>query len=261
MKILQNFANIPILSTGNGWMAVDKPAGLSVHNDPGADLCALVEKGFRSNPVLAEAVGGEPESGIHPVHRLDRQTSGVILLACDPEIFRRLSEQFEKRTVIKRYIAILHGRLPDPDTEDGWGLWDFPLSESAGGRNDPQGRGKRFKCRTRFRVTEHTPHYTLVECELLTGRKHQIRRHARLAGHAVTGDDRYGTVRSIRYLQERCGFFRLGLHAASLTFTPPEKACSETVTAAISPEMSALLDTDRNSENQSFFSSGGSSTS
>ncbi|GBC60622.1 RNA pseudouridine synthase [Desulfonema ishimotonii] len=237
---------IPVLRSGSGWLAVEKPAGISVHNDPGQDLCSIMVRKIAANAKFAEEIAFNPESGLNPVHRLDKQTSGVILLAWTPAIFRYFSAQFESGSVKKRYAAILHGELKKPETPDGWGLWEWALCKEARGRRDPVGKGKKADARTRFRVLQHTPHYTLAECELLTGRKHQIRRHARLAGHAVTGDTRYGTSRSVSFLKDRCHFDRLGLHAMSLTVTPPGAKDPVTIRSQGLPaEMQRLLDNDR----------------
>jgi 23S rRNA-/tRNA-specific pseudouridylate synthase len=160
----------------------------------------------------------DPEFGIHPVHRLDRETSGVILLAVRREMFRFFSNQFESRQVKKRYVAILHGMLENPDGKDSWGMWRWALAQGAGGRQNPEGSGPRQESLTRYQVLGHSAHYTMVQIELLSGRTHQIRRHAKLSGHPVVGDARYGSTRAIDYLKGNHAFDRLALHARALTF-------------------------------------------
>lgn len=169
-----------------------------------------------------EALAFDAQFGLHPVHRLDKETSGAILLACRKRVFDFFSRQFSRGTVAKQYLALVHGHLPAPTAPDGWGEWTKPLTQKAGGRRNPQGSGKRSACRTRYRVIQRSRHYTLVECRLHTGRIHQIRRHAALSGHPVVGDRRYGSMRACRYLAKHRNFKRLGLHSAALTLKLPD---------------------------------------
>jgi 23S rRNA-/tRNA-specific pseudouridylate synthase len=240
---------IPILSGGPGWLIVEKPSGLSVQGDKGQDLCSFLQSRINIDPGLRKKVDCVPGFGVVPVHRLDRVTSGVILLACRPETFTFFAMQFEQHKVRKRYIAVVHGDLPEPASEDGWGLWTWPLSKEAGGRLHPGGHSGSAPSETRFRVLRKSAHYTLIECGLLTGRKHQIRRHARLAGHAVVGDARYGTSRSLKFLREKKGFHRLALHSFSLQVRLPGTPAPQVFQSpAVPPEMLRLLEEDRRSE-------------
>jgi 23S rRNA-/tRNA-specific pseudouridylate synthase len=227
---------IPVIAAGNGWRVVEKPWGMSVHNDPGADLVSLARRG-----------PGTPGAfGIHPVHRLDRETSGVMILCSEREVLRFFARQFEAGSVIKRYVAVLHGRMQTAPGDSGWSTWDWPLAADAGGRRLPQGRGEVKECRTRFRVREVSRHYTMVECEPLSGRTHQIRRHARLAGHPVVGDRRYGSNRSIAHVREQCGFTRLALHAMEIRVLPPGGSRPVTFRSrAVPAELRGLFAGDR----------------
>lgn len=231
---------LPLLAKGDGWLAVDKPAGLTVHNLPGQDLCSMVGDALKKDPIGRE-IGYDPSVGIHPVHRLDRETSGVMLLACHQMVIREISTRMQDDSTRKSYAAILHGRLPVPPDSEEWIDWGWPLTKSAGGRRHPAGKGKQLPSRTRVRVIRHTERYTLVTCELETGRKHQIRRHAKLAGHAVVGDDRYGTRRSVEFLKQK-GFDRLALHARSLTIRLPGAASPLEIRSPTLPQaMQTLL--------------------
>jgi 23S rRNA-/tRNA-specific pseudouridylate synthase len=234
---------LTVLCRGPGWAAVEKPPGMSVHNDPGRDVVSLLPG------LLAAAEPGRsrPEAiqAPSPVHRLDRETSGVLLLGTDPEVLRFLSGQFARGLVSKTYAALVHGRVPDPDGPEALGIWDFPLSKTSGGRSDPAGRGPLLPSRTGFGILARSVRYTLLEVRLFTGRQHQIRRHAKLAGHPVAGDARYGSKRSIDWLRSFRGFSRLGLHALSLTFTPPEQPLPLTVVSRGMPsEFLDLLEKD-----------------
>ena len=237
---------IPVLVTGKGWLVVDKPAGITVHNHPGRDVCSLVSAFIQKQPSVFAQIDMDSNFRVNPVHRLDKETSGIILLAATPEMFRFFSKQFESRQVKKRYIAILHGMLKHPHGTDPWGTWRWALAKTAGGRLHPEGGGPRQPANTRYRILDRSARYTMVEIELLSGRKHQIRRHAKLSGHAVVGDARYGSKRAADYLKKNFAFDRLALHAHALTFRLPGKTATETVTTrAIPGQMQNLFKDDR----------------
>ena len=109
---------IPVLATGKGWLVVDKPAGITVHNDPGRDVCSLVSGFIQKEPSVLAQIDMNSDFRVNPVHRLDKEASGLILLAATPEMFRFFSKQFESRQVKKRYVAILHGMLESPQGAD-----------------------------------------------------------------------------------------------------------------------------------------------
>jgi len=237
---------MPVLAAGKGWLAVDKPAGVTVHNASGRDVCSLASAYIQKEPAVCGQIAMDPDFGVNPVHRLDKETSGIILLATTPETFRFFSKQFESRQVKKGYIAILHGRLEDPHGNDLWGTWRWALAKTAGGRLNPEGAGQRQTGETRYRVLDRSVHYTMVEIELLTGRKHQIRRHAKLAGHPVTGDTRYGSKRAADCLSRNFTFDRLALHAHALRLLLPGGTAPEIVkTPAIPDQLRDLFDNDR----------------
>lgn len=234
---------VPVIAGGPGWLVANKPGGMSIHNDPGADLCARLNQFIKSNPAAGQSIAYDTSYGLHPVHRLDKETSGVILLSCRRDVFDQLSRQFVQDMVEKRYQALVHGSIA---TTDDWGLWQWPLTPKATGRRNPQGRGRRRPCQTYYRLVHHTRHYSLIECRLATGRTHQIRRHAVLAGHPLVGDRRYGSPRACRYLKKHCQFTRLGLHAAALTIQPPNYDAPEKFSSELLPtEIERLIDLDR----------------
>ena len=140
-----------VVGRGNGWICIEKPGGVSVHNEPGRDVVSLLDN-------------------VQPVHRLDRDTSGLLLLALDKETTARLSRLFAQGKVKKRYKALVHGNFDTPFGTGG--VWEYPLSKQAGGRKDPAGRGKKQQALTRFRVEDTSAHYTLLDITLETGRKH-----------------------------------------------------------------------------------------
>lgn len=219
------------VAIGEGWMVVEKPAGISIHNEPGRDLITL----------MAPHVVADGGFGIHAVHRLDRETSGIILLAYRRAVFEALSREFAAGRVIKEYWAVAHGHLPLEEE----GCWDWPLNPNEGGRSDPQGRGDRVACITHFSAIRHSPHYSMLRCRPATGRRHQIRRHAALAGHPVVGDRRYGSLRACRFLESKLGFSRLGLHSAALTIRMPgQNEPRHFASAKLPKELEELLSRD-----------------
>lgn len=221
MALTEQLDSIHVLQAQNGWLAVDKPCGISVHNDPGKDLVSILNARLAADPRLSRSLEITTRTGIFPVHRLDKETSGVILLACHEKTARLLSEQFFKNQVQKTYLALVHGRIDTPLPEKGFYTWHTPLAKQAGGRHNPKGN-KPFKaCETRYRVIRTSHHYSLIKIDLVTGRKHQIRRHAKLAGHPVTGDSRYGSKKSVDFLKTRCAYGHLGLHCLSIEITDP----------------------------------------
>jgi 23S rRNA-/tRNA-specific pseudouridylate synthase len=241
MANFQERGSLPVVATGPGWLVVDKPSGVSVHNEPGRDLCSSVSALLARDRQLADRTQSTGD-GVHAPHRLDRDTSGLVLLCCTRPMLRFFGQAFQARRIGKRYLAILHGRLETPEGGCGEGVWSFPLARAGGGRTNPSGKGQRVVSRTAFQVLRYSAHYTLTACAPLTGRKHQIRRHAKLAGHPVVGDQRYGSPRSLRHLREREGFERLGLHAYGLDLPIPlRKAHRVVYSRALPSEFIRLL--------------------
>jgi 23S rRNA pseudouridine1911/1915/1917 synthase len=187
------------------WLAVvDKPAGLVVHAAPGHRGETLVD-------VLGEllAGGADPERpGI--VHRLDRDTSGLMLVARGDDAHRHLAAQIKAHEVQRTYLALIEGH---PRSRSG--TIDAPLGRDyrAPERRAVGGRGPR-EARTHFTVVETLPADALVEARLETGRTHQIRAHFAAIGHPVAGDPQYGHA-------GRHGLSRQFLHSARLGLTHP----------------------------------------
>jgi 23S rRNA pseudouridine1911/1915/1917 synthase len=182
---------------------VDKPAGLVVHPAPGHRGETLVS-------VLGELLGGGEEGRSGIVHRLDKDTSGLMIVARDAESHRRLAAMIKARDVTRIYLALIEGR---PRSRSG--TIDAPLGRDhrAPEKRAVRGRGAR-DARTHFEVMETLPADTLVEARLETGRTHQIRAHFAAIGHPVAGDPRYGHP-------GRHGLDRQFLHSARLGFAHP----------------------------------------
>lgn len=210
---------------------VDKPAGLSVHNDePGSQNFIQV---------LQQQLQVE---NIFPVNRLDKETSGLMVVAFNSEAARDLAELFQKKLVLKKYRAILRGELGSKGELDSQstnkqdqGTWNFPISDKAEGRVNPAGLSQNRKpSTTHFQVIQKTRHNTLVELTLETGLQHQIRKHAALAGHAIVGDSRYNDKKYNDMIRGRYGFDRMFLHSCELSFTYKNELYSSS--AASPPE-------------------------
>jgi 23S rRNA pseudouridine1911/1915/1917 synthase len=207
------------------WLAVvDKPAGLVVHHGAGVRAPTLVDE-------LEELLGGGPDParpGI--VHRLDRDTSGLMIVARTEAAHRALSELIRRREVERVYLALIEGR---PRSREG--TIDAPLGRDhrAPERRAVGGRGAR-EARTHFRVIEPLPDDTLVEARLETGRTHQVRAHFAAIGHPLCGDPRYGH-------QGRHGLQRQFLHSTRLAFDHPMTGERLEVRSSLPPDLEETL--------------------
>ncbi len=183
---------------------INKPAGLVVHAAPGHHGVTLVD-------ALGDLLGGGEDTerpGI--VHRLDKDTSGLMLVARSDDAHRALSEAIKERHVEREYLALIHGT---PRSRSG--TIDAPLGRDfrAPERRAVGGRGSR-DARTHFEVAEKLGPLTLVTVRLETGRTHQIRAHFAAIGHPLVADGRYGG-------RKAHGLERQFLHSARLGFTHP----------------------------------------
>jgi 23S rRNA pseudouridine1911/1915/1917 synthase len=176
--------SVRVVYTDPDFEVLDKPAGVVVHPAPGHRSGTLVHALLGKGGTWS-TVGGENRPGI--VHRLDKGTSGLIVVARNDVSHRALSAQLGDRTLSRTYQAIVRGRVTD----------DSGVLEGAIGRH-PRDRkrmaivaGGRF-ARTRYQVLERKRTHTLLRCDLDTGRTHQIRVHLAAFGHPVAGDDDYG---------------------------------------------------------------------
>ncbi|HSY68914.1 MAG TPA: RluA family pseudouridine synthase [Edaphobacter sp.] len=203
---------------------INKPAGMMVHAGAGTTDDSR-NRGTLVNALLfhfakLSDVGGDLRPGI--VHRLDKLTSGLVLVAKDDSTHRKLGEMFSRRQVAKTYLALLHGHLKKDDT-----TVTLPIARDLVRRTRMTTR--RSDGRTavsHFHVLERltTPYgpFTLVEVRIETGRTHQIRVHAQSLGHAVVGDTLYGAPHAIPGLDPDLNLDRNFLHAAHLSFTHPQ---------------------------------------
>jgi tRNA pseudouridine65 synthase len=202
-------------------LAVDKPSGMLVHRGWDKDDVVLTD-------VIREMTGG---GTVHPLHRLDRQTSGVVLFATDKETARYLSACFESGAVEKSYLALVRGETPMS------GIIDHPIPRKEG--------GPRVAALTEFRraavLSTEPRHTSWVLARPRTGRLHQVRRHLKHISHPVIGDANYGKGDINRAFRERYGLCRTALHASSISFEHPEKKQRITVCAPLPPDLADPL--------------------
>jgi 23S rRNA pseudouridine1911/1915/1917 synthase len=216
-------------------VVVDKPAGMVVHPAHGHRSGTLVNALLAHCPDLA-GIGGALRPGI--VHRLDKDTSGLLIVAKNDAAHRHLQAQFQARLVHKTYLALVEG-VP----QAAHGLIDAPVGR------DPQRRQRMAivtgashrgrEARTEYRVVERFPRHALVEAEPVTGRTHQIRIHLAFIGHPIVGDRVYG------FRKQHLAVPRQFLHAARIAFTLPGSGQPVEFTSPLPEDLAAVLRTLR----------------
>ena len=218
-------------------LVVDKPAGLVVHPAAGNSDGTLVNALLHHCAGRLSGIGGVARPGI--VHRIDKDTSGLLVVAKTDPAHEGLSSQFARHDILRRYLAIVGGR-PNPPA----GAVDAPLARSSANRKKmaivAEGRGKRAV--THYRMIESLKDAALVECRLETGRTHQVRVHMASLGHALLGDPVYGrTPAPLSELLKRHGFARQALHAAELGFRHPATGQTLSFQSPVPSDMQELL--------------------
>ena len=210
-------------------VVVNKPAGMVVHPAAGHPDGTLVNALLHHCAGQLSGVGGVARPGI--VHRIDKDTSGLLVVAKSDAAHEGLSAQFAAHSVHRRYLAVTGG-TPSPPTgtiEGRIGRSDANRKKMAA-LDKNSSRGKHAV--THYTVLDRFGHAALIECRLETGRTHQVRVHCASIGHALLGDPVYGSVpRPLKPLLARLGFARQALHAAELGFVHP--ITGETVTLAV----------------------------
>ncbi|MCJ2385792.1 RluA family pseudouridine synthase [Pediococcus acidilactici] len=170
-------------------IVVNKPQGMVVHPAPGHDHGTLVN-GLLAHTPLA-TINGELRPGI--VHRIDKDTSGLLMVAKNDQALVSLSKQLKDKTNQRKYWAIVHGNIKE-DT----GTINAPIGRSKKDRKKMAINEEGRPAVTHFKVLERFGEYTLIECQLETGRTHQIRVHLKYIGHPVAGDPLYGPRKTLK---------------------------------------------------------------
>jgi 23S rRNA pseudouridine1911/1915/1917 synthase len=209
-------------------IAINKPSGMVVHTGAGRHSGTLVNAVLHRFGQLS-SVGGELRPGI--VHRLDRFTSGVILIARSDAAHRHLAEQFAARQVEKIYLALVHGRVKKDQGSITTPIARDPVRRVRMTARLAHGR----QASTSYQVLKRLKELTFLEVKIGTGRTHQIRVHLASIGHPVVGDKLYGAASS-----ELGRYF---LHARQITFTSPSSGERITVAASLPAELENYLGT------------------
>ena len=253
--------NIPleILHEDDDLIVVNKPVGMVVHPAPGTPSGTLVNALLHHFGGNLSGVGGEKRPGI--VHRIDKDTSGLLVVAKSDRAHHGLAAQFEKHTVDRHYLAICHGE-PDPSDPRLRGVRGVSFeagnilkitTQLARHKTDRQRQAVLFNggrhAVTRARVEEGFGAVALINCWLETGRTHQIRVHMSHAGHALVGDQTYGGRRKVSakdlgdaLAAELNAFPRQALHAATLGFLHPVSGDTLSFSAPLPDDMAQILD-------------------
>ncbi|WP_435234112.1 23S rRNA pseudouridine(955/2504/2580) synthase RluC [Psychromonas sp. PT13] len=206
-------------------IVLNKPSGIAVHGGSGLDFGAI--EGLRALRPDARF--------LELVHRLDKDTSGCLLIAKKRSMLRALHEQLRNKTMHKQYLALVKGAW-----DKKWRSVTEPLLKNAQNsivKVSPQGKPSE----TRFRIMQRYQNATLIEACPMTGRTHQIRVHTACKGHNIACDDRYGDDDFTNEMKT-VGLNRLFLHALHITFYHPNLEKELTITSPLSEELSSILD-------------------
>ncbi len=231
----------PLLLEDDSLMAINKPAGVAVHGGSGVSF-GVIEQLRQARPQAKL---------LELVHRLDRDTSGILLVAKKRSALKNLQDQFRERETGKTYLALVKGSWPDKLKVIDQPLLKFLLPGKDGSEgerrvkvttaDDPDG----MRSITLVKVSQRLPGATLLEVTIKTGRTHQIRVHLSSQGHPIAGDDKYGDFEWNRQLQKpsaQPGLKRMFLHAWRLQFNHPVTAERVALQADLPPELEAYVD-------------------
>ena len=205
----------PALLEDDWVLAIDKPAGVAVHGGSGVSF-GVIEQLRRARPMART---------LELVHRLDRETSGILLVAKKRRALKHLQDQFRDRETGKTYLALVVGDWPDKLKVIDAPLHKYPVPGGVGegerrvkvvAKDDPDG----MRAITLVKVRQRLTGFTLLEVTIKTGRTHQIRVHLAAQGHPIAGDEKYGDFERNKALQ-RQGLKRMFLHAWRLQFSHP----------------------------------------
>jgi 23S rRNA pseudouridine955/2504/2580 synthase len=208
-------------------LAIDKPAGIAVHGGSGISR-GIIEEMRLARPRLKY---------LELVHRLDRDTSGILLLAKKRSALVALHAAIREGAVRKIYTLLVQGRFPGVRREVDVALEKYLLP---GGDRRVKVASAGLASRTVFTLARHAGAYSLLQADLLTGRTHQIRVHAAHLGHPIAGDDKYGDFAANKALA-RQGLKRMFLHASRIEFRHPASGEPLALEAPLPPELSAFL--------------------
>jgi 23S rRNA pseudouridine955/2504/2580 synthase len=229
-----DLSKLKVLFEDDWLVVIDKPSGMAAHTGSGITGNTVVD-------VVREYLGPRAvrnEFAASPAHRLDRETSGVLVVAKRRPAMVHFTDVFTNHRAKKRYLVLVKGTLPQKT-----GLIDLPLSEHQQTAESKARRGVNMQeARTRYEVVRQTSHVAFVKCTIETGRTHQIRRHFAAIGHPVAGDSKHGDFAFNRDLKTKWGLKRLFLHSERLEFPHPEDKRRVVVEAPLPPDLVEVLD-------------------
>lgn len=198
--------NLDIAYEDQDVIVVNKPKGMVVHPAPGHSSGTMVN-GLMHHCKDLSGINGVMRPGI--VHRIDKDTSGLLMVAKNDKAHEHLVNQLVEKTVTRKYTAIVHGNIPHE-----YGTIDAPIGRDPKDRQSMTVVDNGKKAVTHFRVLDRYEDFTLVECELETGRTHQIRVHMKYIGYPLAGDPKYGPRKTLPLNGQ-------ALHAGTLGFVHP----------------------------------------
>jgi 23S rRNA pseudouridine1911/1915/1917 synthase len=214
---------------------IEKPAGLVVHPGAGTREGTLVH-GLMFRFQSLSGAGGEARPGI--VHRIDKWTSGLLIVAKNDWTHARLSRAFQDRAVEKTYVAVVHGRMRQPSGDIALNIGRHSTVRTR--MSVQQGRGR--AALSSYRRLKELGDFSLLEVKIKTGRTHQIRVHLAAIGHPVVGDDVYGERRYAQFVKKYGKPGRYFLHAAELRFTHPRTGEVLHFRSPLPEELSTLME-------------------
>jgi 23S rRNA pseudouridine1911/1915/1917 synthase len=243
LKAIAEEIPLDIVYEDDDLAVIDKPAGMMVHAGAGASEDAR-NRGTLVNALLhhlhsLSGVGGELRPGI--VHRLDKETSGLIIVAKNDEAHRKLGAQFAAREVKKKYVALVHGWVKKDSGTIAQSISRDPVRRVRMTARLQGGRAAVTHYRVLRRLDTKFGKLTLLDVKIDTGRTHQIRVHVAAMGHPVVGDTMYGAPKQARGKSAAIGLPRNFLHAAELEFRHPRTGVTIALKSELPEELREFL--------------------
>jgi 23S rRNA pseudouridine1911/1915/1917 synthase len=212
-QAIKAMPEIEVVAQCADYLVINKPAGVIVHGTKYSHTVTLVDWLLKHYPKLKRIGEDSLRPGI--VHRLDKAVSGLMVIALSQPMFESLKQQFQTRTIEKRYLGLVYGVVPKDQ-----GQLDFLLERSSSGHKmaaKPVSQAEGKEALTYFQVVRRFINYTLLELTIKTGRTHQIRAHLSAFNHQLLGDDLYGTAMT-RIKNKKFKLGRVWLHSQYLAF-------------------------------------------
>lgn len=229
-----DLSTLKVLLEDDYILVMDKPSGMAAHTGSGITGGTVVD-------VVRAYLGPKAERNgfaASPAHRLDRETSGILVVAKRRPAMVHFTDVFTHHRAKKRYLVLVKGKLQKTE-----GLIDLPLAEHQQTAESRARRGVNLQeARTRYQVVAQSSEVAFVRCTIETGRTHQIRRHFAAIGHPVVGDSKHGDFAFNREAKAKWGVTRLFLHSTRLEFPHPQDQRKVVVESPLPPELALVLE-------------------